>query len=75
MSIIYARLIFVTVLAQVCSAGWLMPCRENHPPPRSLLRIAALVGDFFLILCLEAWNLKLTDALLLQFGLYSRICG
>ena len=72
LSIIYARLIFVTVLAQVCSAGWLMPWRENLPPPRSLLRIAALVGDFFLILCLEAWNLKLTDALLLQFDYHGR---
>lgn len=55
-AMIYARLIFVTVLARACSQGWLGPWQPEAPPPRSLLKVAALVGDYVLVLCLQAWG-------------------
>ena len=55
-AMIYARLIFLTVFARACGQGWLEPWREEAPPPRSLLKVAALVGDYVLVLCLQAWG-------------------
>lgn len=50
-SIIYARLIFLTVMVQFCTSSWQAAWQANQPPPRSLLKVAALLGDFFLMLC------------------------
>jgi hypothetical protein len=69
---IYARLIFLTVLAQVAGVNWLDPWEPHKPPPRSILKIAALLGDFFLVLCFEAWNIKPSDALAVQLDYHGR---
>ncbi len=71
-TVIYARLLFITVLAQVGSVGWLEPWEHSRRPPASLLKIAALMGQFILLLCLEAWKIKTTDAVLLQFDYHGR---
>lgn len=55
-AMIYARLIFLTVWARACGQGWLEPWREEAAPPRSLLKVAALVGDYVLVLCWQAWG-------------------
>lgn len=70
--VIYARLIFITVLAQVCGACWLHPWVVPERPPLSILKTAALLGDYFLLLFFEASNLRLTDALLLQIDYHGR---
>ena len=70
--VIYARLIFLTVLAQVAGMNWLDPWEEQKPPPRSILKIAALLGDFFLVLCFEAWNIKLGEPLAIQLDYHGR---
>ena len=54
-AMIYARLIFVTVFAQTC-AGAAAYSGHVAAPPQSLLQWAGLIGDFFLVLCLEAWR-------------------
>lgn len=71
-SIIYARLIFLTVMVQFCTSSWQAAWQANQPPPRSLLKVAALLGDFFLMLCLEAWGIRATEALLLQIDYHGR---
>ena len=65
-AMIYARLIFVTVVARACGQGWLGPWQPEAPPPRSLLKVAALVGDYLLVLCLEAWGPDLRRSWILQ---------
>lgn len=70
--VIYARLIFLTVLAQVHGVDWLDPWEAHKSPPRSILKIAALLGDFFLVLCFEAWNIKLSEALAVQLDYHGR---
>jgi len=70
--IIYARLIFLTLMIEFCSGSWQEAWRRHSAPPRSLLKIAALLGDFFLPLCLEAWQIKVTDALALQLDYHGR---
>lgn len=72
LSVIYARLIFITVMAQLCDGGWQDPWKAQAPPPRSLLKIAGLIGDFFLSLCLQAWQPRLAEALLLQLNYHGR---
>jgi hypothetical protein len=71
-SIIYARLIFLTVMVPFCTSSWQAAWQANQPPPRSLLKVAALLGDFFLLLCLEAWGIRGTQALLLQIDYHGR---
>lgn len=71
-TVIYARLLFITVLAQVGSVGWLEPWEHSRRPPASQLKIAALMGQFILLLSLEAWKIQTTDAVLLQFDYHGR---
>jgi len=70
--IIYARLIFLTLMIEFCRGSWQEAWRRHSTPPRSLLKTAALLGDFFLPLCLEAWQIKVTDALALQLDYHGR---
>jgi hypothetical protein len=69
--IFYARLIFITVMAQLWEASW-SEWRANDRPPTSLLKIAGLIGDFFLSLCLQSWQPRLEEALLLQLDYHGR---
>jgi len=71
-AMIYARLIFVTLLAPLGAAS---PWRQGEsaaPPPLSLLKLAGLVADFFLILCLEAAQRRISDAWLRQLNYHGR---
>jgi hypothetical protein len=70
--VIYARLLFLTILAQVASVNLLDPWEVHKPPPRSILKVAALLGDFFLVLCFQAWNIKLSEALAVQLDYHGR---
>jgi hypothetical protein len=72
LSIIYARLIFLTVMIQFCSQSWPDAWQVHRPPPRSLLKMTALLGDFFLQLFLEAWDIRITEALLIQLDYHGR---
>jgi hypothetical protein len=69
--VIYARLVFITVLAQVVRLNWLDPW-TGKGPAASLFKIAALLGDFFLPLCLEAWNIRRRNTLIEQFDYHGR---
>jgi hypothetical protein len=69
--VIYARLVFITVLAQVAHVNWLAPWREQGPAV-SRFKIAALLGDFFLPLCLEAWGISLKGILMEQLDYHGR---
>jgi hypothetical protein len=72
-AMIYGRLIFLTLWAQVCGQNWLlMETGQRSSPPHSLLKIASLVGDFFLVLCLEAWGVRITPAWLKQLFYHTR---
>ena len=70
--VIYARLLFITVLAQVASVSWLDRRAEATAPAGSLLKTAALLGDFFMILCFQAWNIRLSDGLWVQLDYHGR---
>jgi hypothetical protein len=72
-AMIYGRLIFLTLWAQVCGANWL-PLQATSGPSssRSLLKAAALLGDFFLVLYLEARNVQITAAWLKQLLYHAR---
>jgi hypothetical protein len=72
LAVIYARLIFLTVMLQFCTGSWHEAWRSQPQPPRSLLKTAAILGDFFLIVCLEAWSIQVTDALALQLDYHGR---
>jgi hypothetical protein len=75
-AMMYARLIFVTVFAQTCAGASPYAGKpEGSPPPLSLLRMASLIGDFFLVLCMEVWGLRLRESLWEQLdypGRYER---
>jgi hypothetical protein len=71
-AMIYARLIFVTLFAPLAVVpGW-NAWHPAAPPPLSLLKLASLVGDFFLALCLEALQCRVTDAWLAQVNYHGR---
>lgn len=70
--VFYARLIFLAVVAQFCTSSWQDSWRAHDPPPRSLLKAAALLGDLFLSLCLELWGIKIADALSRQLDYHCR---
>jgi hypothetical protein len=70
-AMIYARLIFVTVFAQTC-AGAAAYSGNEAAPPQSLLQWAGLIGDFFLVLCLEAWRRPLQDSFFRQLAYHGR---
>jgi hypothetical protein len=69
-ALIYARLIFVTVFAQTCAGA--AAYSGNEDPPQSLLQWASLIGDFFLVLCLEAWRRPLQESFLRQLNYHGR---
>ncbi len=74
-AMIYARLIFVTTFAPLGATPTRNVGTLAAPPPLSLLKLAGLLGDFVLILCLEAWQGSITTAWLrpLQYhGRYER---
>jgi hypothetical protein len=72
LSVIYARLIFVTVMAQLCHGDWRALWKAQDQPSRSLLKTAGLLGDFFLNVCLQAWQPRLLEALRLQLDYHCR---
>lgn len=72
LAIFYARLIFITVMAQLCKDSWPDPWRRESQPPGSVRKIAGRIGDFFLGLCLQAWQPRLEEALLLQLDYHGR---
>ena len=71
-AMIYARLIFVTILAPLCAASPWREGKTTAPPPLSLLKLAGLVADFFLILCLEASHRNISHAWLRQLDYHGR---
>jgi hypothetical protein len=71
-AVVYARLIFLSVLSQFYTGSWQEAWREHPSPALSMLKTAALLGDFFLSLCLEAWSISLTDTLALQIDYHGR---
>lgn len=71
LSIIYARLIFLTVMVEFCTPSW-QGAWQDHRPPRSLLKTSALLGEFFLQLFLEAWQIQISQALLIQLDYHGR---
>jgi Transposase DDE domain len=71
-AMIYARLIFVTILAPLCAASPWREGKTTAPPPLSLLKLTGLVADCFLILCLEAAPRRITDTWLRQLNYHGR---
>jgi hypothetical protein len=71
-AMIYARLIFVTIFAPVGAVGEGCLDSADGPAPLSLLKLAGLVGEFFLILCLEAWQCPISHAWLAQLFYHGR---
>lgn len=71
-AMIYARLIFVTMIAPLCAASPWREGKTGASPPLSLLKLAGLVADFYLILCLEASHRKVSDAWLDQLHYHGR---
>lgn len=71
-AMIYARLIFVTIFARTGAVGEGRAGSAESPPPFSLLKLAGLLGDFFLILWLEALQRPVTDAWLAQLKYHGR---
>lgn len=65
---ICARLIFITVLANLSGSNWYDSRQQQEAHPYSMLRMAALLGDFFIALCFEAWNIRVSDALSIQLA-------
>lgn len=72
LAVIYARLLFITVLAQVASGNWLTRRTGPPTPSGSLLKLAALMGDYFAILCFETWHIRVGEALLVQLDYHGR---
>lgn len=64
--IVCARLLFITVLANLSGCHWFAPRKEHGDQISSMLKVAATLGDFFLPLCFETWNIRVTDALSMQ---------
>lgn len=71
-AMIYGRLIFLTLSAQLCGGHWMLVRAQSPPSAQSLLKVSALLGDFFLVLCLEAWNVRITAAWLRQLLYHAR---
>jgi hypothetical protein len=71
-AMIYARLIFVTIFAPIGTDSDRSGGGPDSPPPLSLLKLAGLVGEFFLILCLEAWQCPIAHVWLWQLHYHGR---
>lgn len=73
LTVIYARLLFLTVMIQFCGGGgYASGSTPSSSPPRSLLKTAALLGEFFLLLCLEAWSIPLSESFARQLDYHGR---
>jgi IS4 transposase len=72
LAVIYARLIFITVMAELYQADGQAPWKTQSQPSRSLLKTAALLGDFFLSICLQEWQPRLQEAFRLQLDYHCR---
>lgn len=59
-AMICARLLLVTVFAPLSGVCLGVAELTAPPPPVSLLKLAGLVADFFLVLCLEAWGCRIS---------------
>lgn len=70
-AMIYARLIFVTVFAQTWAVA-AAALGTEAAPRQSLLQWAGLIGDFFLVLCLEAWRRPLHNSFCRQLDYHGR---
>lgn len=70
-ALIYGRLLFVTVFAQTCAGAGAYGGPAARPP-QSLLQWAGLIGDFFLVLGLEAWGRPLHDSFFRQLEYHGR---
>jgi len=64
--IICARLLFITVLANLSGCHWFASRKEHENQVSSMLKVAATLGDFFLPLCFEVWEIRIMDALSMQ---------
>jgi len=68
----YARWIFITALIEVLGPLGDTPLQGPGPRRHSLLRLASLLRDFLLVLCAEAWGLRLTKAWCEQCNYHGR---
>lgn len=68
---IYARLVFITVIAQIFRVHWLNQGQDKEPAV-SWFKLAAVLSDYLLLLCLEAWGIGLTEILLEQLSYHGR---
>ncbi len=71
-AMIYGRLIFVTIFSSACGHGWLSPWRQEALPPRSMLKVAGLVGDYLLVLWLLDWDKDVRESWLMQLKYHTR---
>jgi len=60
--VICARLISITFLATFSRKAWQWECKGSHC---SMFKMAALLSDYFLMLCFEAWDIRLSKAFLI----------
>lgn len=68
---IYARLLFITVVTRIFQVPWLNQ-GPDPGPAASWFKRAALLRDYFLFLCLEAWGVSLTGVLSTQLNYHGR---
>lgn len=67
---IYARLVFITVITQIIQMQWLE--QTDGQPAGSRFKLAAMLSDYFLLLCLEAWGIRTSQLLLRQLTYHGR---
>jgi len=68
---IYARLLFITVITRIFQVHGLNRGQPEEPAA-SWFKLAALLSDYFLLLCLEAWGISITGVLIDQFDYHGR---
>jgi hypothetical protein len=68
---IYARLLFITVVTPIFQTHRCTPGQDQEPAA-SWFKLAALLSDYFLLLCLEAWGISITGALIAQLEYHGR---
>ncbi len=66
--VICGRLIFITALTNLMNCDWLTPWRPSNAAHLSMLKLAALLADYFLALCFESWNVQVRDAIPIQMS-------